>query len=122
VSEMQGIEYVQDPLPGMGKPEEIVHACPVAGSQVTPCCGKTPFELLHGHRLTLNPRLVTCKGKVTSVQDSVSSVDEISELLNPLPSWGKPDRVKKLEKLVSLLLDPDARWADVLHLRKQLGL
>jgi hypothetical protein len=42
----------------------IVHACPVGDSGVTPCCGKTPFELGHASRMTLRDDLVTCKGGV----------------------------------------------------------
>ncbi len=60
---MQGVEYVQDCLPGMEENEilrEVTHACPADGSQVTPCCGRTPFDLPRTDRLTLDPRLVTC--------------------------------------------------------------
>jgi hypothetical protein len=39
---------------------EVVHACPAAGTNVTSCCGKTPFELPRYHRLTLDSALVTC--------------------------------------------------------------
>ena len=40
--------------------KETVHACPPTGSGLTPCCGKTPFELSGSDRLTLDPALVTC--------------------------------------------------------------
>jgi hypothetical protein len=40
--------------------DEIVHACPLPGSGRTPCCDRTPFELEHTDRLTLDPLLVTC--------------------------------------------------------------
>lgn len=39
---------------------EVTHICPAAGTNVTPCCGKTPFELPRYHRLTSDPALVTC--------------------------------------------------------------
>ena len=39
---------------------EIVHACPPDGGGLTPCCGKTPFELPRTDRMTLDPSLVTC--------------------------------------------------------------
>ena len=41
---------------------EIVHRCPPKGSGLTPCCDKTMFELPSFHRVTLDPKLVTCKG------------------------------------------------------------
>ncbi|MGE0402976.1 MAG: hypothetical protein AB7T06_40090 [Kofleriaceae bacterium] len=41
---------------------ETVHACPPAGAAVTPCCNRIPFELSRGDRMTLDARLITCKG------------------------------------------------------------
>jgi len=38
---------------------ELVHACPPGGSSVTPCCGRSPFEML-ADRMTLDAALVTC--------------------------------------------------------------
>lgn len=38
----------------------VVHECPPESSGLTPCCGKTPFELPKKDRLTLDPKLVTC--------------------------------------------------------------
>lgn len=43
---------------------EVVHACPVGDSGVTPCCGRTPFELPRHDRMTVtedDSALVTCK-------------------------------------------------------------
>lgn len=42
-------------------PAEIVHLCPYTGQHFTPCCGRTPFELL-AHRMTTDMALVTCPG------------------------------------------------------------
>lgn len=39
---------------------EIIHACPPEGSGLTPCCGKTPFELPLGDRISSEPDAVTC--------------------------------------------------------------
>jgi len=39
---------------------EIIHLCPQADSGITPCCGKTPFELPLTDRLSSNPNFVTC--------------------------------------------------------------
>lgn len=40
---------------------EVVHACPPGDAAVTPCCGRTPFELPRSDRITLHPTLVTCR-------------------------------------------------------------
>jgi hypothetical protein len=45
-----------------GEPRvEVVHRCPKAGKGLTPCCGRSPFELL-GDRITLYDAMVTCPG------------------------------------------------------------
>jgi hypothetical protein len=41
---------------------EFTHMCPPVGVYLTPCCGKTPFELPKGDRLTLDADDVTCSG------------------------------------------------------------
>jgi hypothetical protein len=38
-----------------------VHACPPEGSGVTPCCGKTPFELSRSDRMSVDARAVNCE-------------------------------------------------------------
>ena len=43
---------------------EVVHHCPIGDAAGTACCGRSPFELPRGHRLTLDPALVTCGGVV----------------------------------------------------------
>jgi hypothetical protein len=45
------------------KNKEITHRCPPKGVYVTLCCGKNPLELPMTDRLTLDPKLVTCKGR-----------------------------------------------------------
>ena len=37
-----------------------IHRCPRQGESVTPCCGKTPFEIPGWHRMTAKPELVNC--------------------------------------------------------------
>lgn len=44
-------------------PAPPVHACPPVGSGVTPCCGRTPFELPRTDRMETDPELVTCTGQ-----------------------------------------------------------
>jgi hypothetical protein len=46
---------------------ETTHACPKRGSGVTPCCGRSPFELPRTDRLTLDPALVTCTAEREAV-------------------------------------------------------
>ena len=41
----------------------IVHGFPLGG--VTICCGKNPFELGRGDRMTLHADSITCQGKNT---------------------------------------------------------
>lgn len=43
--------------------DEIVHACPPAGSMLTPCCSMSPFDLDPAERITNDPLRVTCKGR-----------------------------------------------------------
>jgi hypothetical protein len=40
---------------------ETVHACPPDGAGVTPCCGRTPFELPRTDRMSTDSALVTCR-------------------------------------------------------------
>jgi hypothetical protein len=40
---------------------ELVHGCPPDGSGLTPCCGRTPFELPRGDRIS-SEAPVTCPG------------------------------------------------------------
>ena len=39
---------------------EVIHACPPDGSGLTPCCGRTPFELPRTDRMTTDPAEATC--------------------------------------------------------------
>jgi hypothetical protein len=43
------------------EPEARVHAYPRHGSGLTPCCGRTPFELPRDDRMTEDPARVTCR-------------------------------------------------------------
>jgi hypothetical protein len=38
---------------------EVVHLI-ADGRATTSCCGRTPFELPHAHRLTVDPEQATC--------------------------------------------------------------
>lgn len=42
--------------------DETIHLSPLLGDAVTPCCGRTPFELPRSDRLTVHDVLVTCSG------------------------------------------------------------
>lgn len=44
-----------------GYQREVVHGCPPDGSGLTPCCGRTPFELPRGDRIS-SEAPVTCTG------------------------------------------------------------
>ncbi|MER5902974.1 hypothetical protein ABT150_23190 [Streptomyces mirabilis] len=45
---------------------EVVHGCPPDGSGVTPCCGRTPFELPRTDRMSTDQALVTCPAAAVS--------------------------------------------------------
>ncbi|WP_205576240.1 hypothetical protein, partial [Streptomyces europaeiscabiei] len=45
---------------------ETVHACPPDGSGVTPCCGRTPFELPRTDRISSETAAITCAPAVSS--------------------------------------------------------
>lgn len=45
---------------------ETVHACPPDGSGLTPCCGRTPFELPRTDRISSEPAAVTCAPAVVA--------------------------------------------------------
>ncbi|MFF7837594.1 hypothetical protein ACFZC6_01970 [Streptomyces ossamyceticus] len=47
-------------------PAPPVHGCPPDGSGLTPCCGRTPFELPRTDRMATDPALVTCQPAVSS--------------------------------------------------------
>ncbi|WP_060887647.1 hypothetical protein [Streptomyces caniscabiei] len=40
---------------------ETVHGCPPDGSGVTPCCGRTPFELPRTDRMSTDSTVATCR-------------------------------------------------------------
>ncbi len=40
----------------------FVHMCPLPGSGVMPCCGRTPFETADDPRITIDRDAVTCRG------------------------------------------------------------
>ena len=41
--------------------DSVIHLCPHGDGSVTPCCGRSPFELPLSDRLTLDQALVTCQ-------------------------------------------------------------
>lgn len=47
----------------MSNRKSVVHLCPRTGYAVTPCCGKTPFELPRTDRMTNDADKATCKRK-----------------------------------------------------------
>lgn len=51
-----------DAFLGLERTCEVTHACPPKGSEVMPCCDRTPFEVPLTDRMTLEPNLVTCTG------------------------------------------------------------
>jgi hypothetical protein len=50
------LEQTRQQLTALG----VVHACPPGNSALTPCCGRTPFELARTDRLTYEQAEITC--------------------------------------------------------------
>ena len=65
-AELRCAAAVSGPVAGEQQNEtpeaEVVHGCPPDGSGLTPCCGRTPFELPLGDRIS-SEAPVTCPGK-----------------------------------------------------------
>lgn len=65
-SERRAVAETRDVIIGLtpvakSEPDDVVRRCPPEGSGLTPCCGRTPFELPLTDRMTLDPTLVTCQ-------------------------------------------------------------
>ena len=43
--------------------ESKIHLCPIDGSGLMRCCGRTPFEVKLTDRITNDENIVTCKVK-----------------------------------------------------------
>lgn len=77
----------------------VTHACPVGDAAVTPCCFRSPFELL-GDRMTLAAELVTCGRPVEPVDAEAIAM----RLVNATPGpWGIEIMVNAREDLGALL-------------------
>lgn len=48
-------------LIGLRRITDVVHRVPPDGAAVTPCCGRTPFELPRDEKVTSDDALVTCR-------------------------------------------------------------
>lgn len=62
----------------------IVHRCPRIGSNLTPCCNKTPFELPRQDCLTVTPALVTCPGYKPEPDELLAYIRELEERIAAL--------------------------------------
>ncbi|MFE2045710.1 hypothetical protein ACFXAZ_33305 [Streptomyces sp. NPDC059477] len=61
---------------------EVVHGCPPAGSVLTPCCARTPFELPRTDRLSTELALVTCQPVVLAAPAAGAEVQHIGGRAN----------------------------------------
>lgn len=57
---------------------ETTHRCPPAGSNVMPCCDRTPFEVPERHRLAVDDAYVTC-GRPFVVADVSRAAVEVEK-------------------------------------------
>ncbi len=75
---------------------EVTHKCPPVGTGVTPCCGKTLFELPRIDRITEHSRHVTCGQPTPPLTDLTGlTTKEISVLptsvLEPIIQQGQKE-------------------------------
>lgn len=66
-----------------------IHRCPRYGESVTPCCGKTPFEIPGWHRMTVKPELVNC-GRL-ELEAEVERLRGVVGLLREARAWWPRD-------------------------------
>lgn len=71
-------------------PAIVVHACPPGGSGLTPCCGRTPFEMTR-EVISRDPKLVTCGSSASA------SMPDQSDAVEPTPLWERLTELSKLE-------------------------
>ena len=91
------------------KPVEKTHRCPKKDEGLTPCCGKSPFELPLFDRITINPELATCKltEERAQMKELLRLAVEHPEALRPSPVLSKLIDKKRKE------FDLYARWFGV---------
>ena len=80
-----------------------IHRCPRYGESVTPCCGKTPFEIPGWHRMTVKPELVNC-GRL-ELEAEVERLRGVVEALeNRVSPWSTREIVRRLALTTEHLL------------------
>jgi hypothetical protein len=65
---------------------ETVHACPPDGSGLTPCCGRTPFELPRTDRISSEADAITCRPSALA-QRCVNCGVSIRQVSGTLAAW-----------------------------------
>lgn len=72
----------------MAELNETVHLCPPDGSGVTPCCGRTPFEIPLTDRVTVDELAVTCLVIAVPEPDPGDVTQQIRNMIDD--SWNRP--------------------------------
>ena len=70
-----------------------IHRCPRQGESVTPCCGKTPFEISGWHRMTTKPELENC-GRLeleAEVERLRGENEELRQEIERLRKWAEDE-------------------------------
>jgi hypothetical protein len=65
---------------------ETVHACPPDGSGLTPCCGRTPFELPRTDRISSEADAITCRPSALAQRCANCGVS-IRQVSGTLAAW-----------------------------------
>ena len=69
-----------------------IHRCPRQGESVTPCCGKTPFEISGWHRMTTKPELVNCgRLELEAEVERLRGVVEAARSESSFDAWWNAD-------------------------------
>ena len=88
---------------------EITHHCPPGQQSLTPCCGKTPFELPHTDRMTLDPAMVTC-GRTDWTTTKEQDVQHINYLRDVVI---KTDELRgEYKQALRDIVDAHAKWQE----------
>lgn len=88
---------------------ETVHLAPPIGSGTMPCCGKTPWEVPTGDRMTVHEDLATCS------RGSNARVDTLCEVAAKLEDLrlGRTMNGDGSNAMLTRCVNVDVDWSDV---------
>jgi len=57
-----GFRHAKTAPHGNGTHPEVIHQCPPGDSGIMPCCDRTSFAIPMWNRMSVDSKLVTCRG------------------------------------------------------------